>query len=75
MQAYVFVNAKAGTIKAVTEGLRALKGVKTADPCWGSPDIIMAVEVKSERLLNELILNKIQKVSGVEHTKTHIVLE
>ncbi len=75
MQAYVFVNAKAGTIKAVTEGLRALKGVEAADACWGSPDIIMTVEVKDERALNDLILSKIQKLSSVEHTETHIVLE
>ena len=75
MHAYVFVNAKAGTIKAVTEGLRALKGVAAADPCWGSPDIIMTVEVKDERTLNDLVLSKIQKLSGVEHTETHIVLE
>ena len=75
MRAYIFINAKAGKTKTVTQALRALKGVKAVDPCWGSPDIIMAVQVKNERTLNDLVLNKIQKVAGVEHTETHIILE
>lgn len=75
MRAYIFINAKAGKTKSVTKSLKALKGVTAADPCWGSPDIIIAVEVKNERTLNELVLNKIQEVSGVEHTETHIILE
>ena len=75
MRAFIFVNAKAGKTKNVANKLRALKGVKSADACWGSPDLIMTVEVKSERALNELVLNKIQKTDGVEHTETHIVLD
>ena len=75
MRAYVFINAKAGKTKTVAQGLRALTGVKTADPCWGSPDIILSVEVKNERSLNDLVLNKIQKIGGVEHTETHIILQ
>lgn len=75
MRAYIFINAKAGRTKPVTQALRALSGVKNVDPCWGSPDIIMAVQVKNERTLNDLVLNKIQKVAGVEHTETHIILE
>ena len=75
MRAFIFVNAKAGKTKSVAKSLRALTGVKTADACWGSPDLILTVEVKNERTLNELVLNKIQKAAGVEHTETHIVLE
>jgi DNA-binding Lrp family transcriptional regulator len=75
VRAYVFINAKAGKTKDVTKQLRQLKGVTAADPCWGTPDIIAAVEVKNERALNDLVLSQIQQVSGVEHTDTHIVLE
>jgi DNA-binding Lrp family transcriptional regulator len=75
MRAYIFINAKAGKTKTVTKALKALQGVTAADPCWGSPDIIIAVKVKNERTLNELVLSKIQQVSGVEHTETHIILE
>ncbi len=75
MRAFIFVNAKAGKTKSVAKSLRALAGVKSTDACWGSPDLIMTIEVKNERTLNELVLNKIQKTAGVEHTETHIVLE
>ena len=75
MRAYIFVNAKAGKTKNVARSLRALTGVKSAEACWGSPDIILSAHVKSERALNELVLSKIQKIAGVEHTETHIVLE
>lgn len=75
MRAYVFIKAKAGKTKAVAKTLATLPGVGAVDPCWGMPDIIAVVQVKGERALNDLILNKIQNVSGVEHTETHIVLE
>ena len=75
MRAYVFVNVKAGKTKAVARHLSELDGVKTADPCWGTPDIIAYVEVKSERALNDLVLNHMQKSPGVEHTDTHIALD
>jgi len=75
MRAYVFIEAKAGKTKEVTKHLRALEGVNAADPCWGTPDIIAVVEVKNERALNDLVLNRFHQVPGVDHTDTHIVLE
>ena len=75
MRAYVFVNVKAGKTKDVAARLRALDGVTAADPCWGTPDIIAVVSVKNERALNDLVLNRIQQIPGVEHTDTHITLE
>ncbi|MBI4461459.1 MAG: Lrp/AsnC ligand binding domain-containing protein [Acidobacteria bacterium] len=75
MRAYVFVNVKAGKTKEVAGRLRDLAGVTAADACWGTPDIIVAVNVKTERVLNELVLNRIQKIAGVEHTDTHITLD
>jgi len=75
MRAYVFVNVKAGKTKEVAARLRQLHGVTAADPCWGTPDIIAVVKVKNERALNDLVLNRMQKLPGVEHTDTHITLE
>lgn len=75
MRAYVFINVKAGKAKAVAKELANLAGVKSADACWGTPDIIATVEVKNERALNDLVFNEIAKVAGVEHTDTHIALE
>ena len=75
MRAYVFVNVKAGKTKDVAGRLRGLEGVQAADPCWGTPDIIIVVNVRNERALNDLVLNRIQKLPGVQHTDTHITLE
>ncbi|OFV85429.1 MAG: hypothetical protein A3D93_05700 [Acidobacteria bacterium RIFCSPHIGHO2_12_FULL_67_30] len=75
MRAYVFVNVKAGKTKEVAARLRELEGVTAVDPCWGTPDIIAVVSVKTERALNDLVLNRMQKLPGVEHTDTHITLD
>jgi DNA-binding Lrp family transcriptional regulator len=75
MRAYVFVNTKAGKAKTVSRELTKIKGVKAADACWGEPDIIAMVDVKNERALKDIVLNDISKISGVEHTDTHIALD
>jgi DNA-binding Lrp family transcriptional regulator len=74
-KAYLFVSAKAGKTKEVAKGLAALKGVKTAHVCWGTPDIIVVVIAKDERTLNNLVLHGIQQLPGVEHTETHLVMD
>ncbi len=74
-KAYVFIKAKAGKTKDVAQALLALAGVKAADSCWGTPDIIAVVNIKNERALNDLVLSQIQQINGVEHTETHIVLD
>lgn len=75
MRAYIFVNVKAGKAKPLTRQLAQLEGVRAADACWGVPDIILVVEVKNERALNDLVLTQIAQIPGVEHTDTHIVLD
>jgi len=75
MRAYVFVNVKAGKAKVIARQLSELEGVRAADACWGTPDIVAVVEVKTERALNDLVFNEISKLAGVEHTDTHIALD
>lgn len=75
MKAYVFVNVEPGRSTDVVGRLRAIEGVKSADTCWGLPDLIALVEATDLRALQEFVLNKIQKVAGVKQTDTHIVWE
>ena len=75
MRAYVLINVKAGKAKEIARRLLRIEGVKSADPCWGLPDIIACVDVKNERVLDELVLRQIQKMPGVEQTDTHIALD
>ncbi len=44
MKAYVFVHVAPGKNASVVEELRRLEGVKSADICWGVPDIIALVK-------------------------------
>ncbi len=74
-KAYLFVSAKAGRTKDVVKALARLSGVEAADICWGMPDIIAVVSVKNKRALSDLVLGKIQEISGVEHTETHVVID
>ncbi len=75
MKAYVFVNADAGKSADVVERLRRLDGVKSADICWGLPDIVVLVEADTATALQGLVLNKIQNIHGVNQTDSHVVFE
>jgi translation elongation factor EF-1beta len=75
MKAYVFVNAAAGKAADVLQQLRRIEGVKSADICWGLPDLVLQVEAADAKSLQDLVLNKIQKTGGVNQTDTHIVME
>ena len=75
MRAYILINVKAGKAKEVARKLARMTGVRTADACWGLPDIIACVEVKSQKNLDDLVLSQIQRIPGVEQTDTHIALD
>jgi len=48
--------------------------VQHADACWGLPDVFAYVETPNEKNLNQLVVDQIQKLDGVERTETHIVV-
>ena len=75
MKAYVFVNVAPGKSLDVVAQLRGIEGVESADTCWGLPDIIARVEAADLKALQDFLLNRIQKVAGVNQTDTHIVWE
>lgn len=75
MKAYVFINVAPGKSSDVVSQLRSIGGVRSADTCWGLPDIIALVEAADMRGLQELVLDKIQKVAGINQTETHIFLQ
>jgi len=75
VRAYVLINVRAGKAKTVAQQLTQTPGVRSAHACWGVPDVIAYVEVGSQRDLDDLVMEKIQKMEGVERTDTHIALE
>ena len=75
MKAYVFINVTVGKPADVVQELRRIAGVKSADICWGLPDVIAVAEAADAKALQILVLDKIQKIANVKETDTHIVCE
>lgn len=75
MKAYVLINVRAGKCREVIEKVQGIEGVKSANACWGRPDIFAFVDVENEKVLADAVLGKVQVVDGVESTDTHIVIE
>jgi len=72
-RAYVLINVLPGHTSDVVRALSGIKQIKTIDPCWGKPDIIVVAEVSDQDALTQLVLSRIHEIEGVSHTDTHLV--
>jgi nitrate reductase NapAB chaperone NapD len=72
-RAYVLINVQPGCTSDVVRALSGIKQIKTIDPCWGKPDIIVVVEVSDQDALTQLVLRRIHEIDGVLQTDTHLV--
>ena len=75
MKAYVLINVRTGKAREVVNKVQQIKGVKSANACWGRPDVFTLVDVQNEKTLADTVLAKMQAIDGVESTDTHIVIE
>jgi DNA-binding Lrp family transcriptional regulator len=75
MRAYILINVRPGRVRDVVNAVTKMEGVRHADACWGVPDLFVYVETSDDRKLNQLVIDKIQKLEGVERTETHIAVE
>ncbi|HEY5627850.1 MAG TPA: Lrp/AsnC ligand binding domain-containing protein [Nitrospira sp.] len=72
-RAYVLIHVNPGQTSQVVRALGEIKQIKTIDPCWGKPDIIVVVEVADQDALTQLVLSRIHSIDGVSQTDTHLV--
>jgi nitrate reductase NapAB chaperone NapD len=72
-RAYILINVLPGRTSDVVLALSGIKQIKTVDPCWGKPDIIVVVEVSDQEALTQLVLSRIHEIDGVSQTDTHLV--
>ena len=72
-RAYVLINVLPGRTSHVVQALSGIKQIKTIDPCWGKPDIIVVAEVSDQDALTQLVLSRIHGIAGVTQTDTHLV--
>jgi len=75
MKAYVVVTAKTGAARDIAQTMATLPGVKMADACWGTGDVYSVVEFNEWKDLNNLVIGKLQRMSGVERTETHVAVQ
>lgn len=75
MRAYILINVRPGRVRDVVGAVTQMEGVRHADACWGLPDVFVYAETPDEKKLNLLVMEKIQKLEGVERTETHIAVE
>lgn len=75
MRAYVLISVRAGKVRDVVGAVSQFPEVKRAHACWGVPDVFAYVDTADEKDLHALVIDKIQKLEGVERTETHIVVE
>jgi nitrate reductase NapAB chaperone NapD len=72
-RAYLLINVLPGRTSDVVQALSKIKQIKTIDPCWGKPDIIVVVEVADQDALTRLVLSRIHEIDGVLQTDAHLV--
>ncbi len=72
-RAYVLITVQPGCTSNVVRALSGIKQIKTIDPCWGKPDIIVVVEVSDQDALTQLVLSRMHEIDGVVQTDTHLV--
>ncbi len=75
MKAYVLINARRSHTRDVISKVQKIEGIKSANACWGRPDIFAFAEVKDDKALANTVLDKILTIDGVENTDTHIVID
>jgi DNA-binding Lrp family transcriptional regulator len=72
-RAYIMINVMPGLTSSVVKALGQIKAIKTIDPCWGKPDIIVVADIPDQDALSQLVLSKIHGIEGVTQTDTHLV--
>jgi DNA-binding Lrp family transcriptional regulator len=73
MRAYIFITTSTrGDPREVAREVARINGIKTADLCWGLPDIIAVAEAPDMKALETTVVDQVQKLGGVDKTDTHI---
>lgn len=70
--AIVLIKTSVDRIPEIAESIAALEGVSEVYSVTGSFDLVALVRVRRHDDLADVIPGKLNKVSGVEHTETHI---
>ncbi len=73
VKAFILVDTSPGKAREVAAKLRGVEGVSMAHAVTGPHDIIAIAEASDVTTLGELVVQKIQSVTGVNRSLTSIV--
>jgi DNA-binding Lrp family transcriptional regulator len=68
--AYVLIQAEVGTTGQVASAAAEIDGVQLAQPVTGPYDVIVRAEARSIDALGQLVVSRLQAISGVTRTLT-----
>jgi DNA-binding Lrp family transcriptional regulator len=75
VKAFILVDTSPGKAREVAQKLRQVSGVSAAHAVTGPHDIILIAEAADVSSLGEMIVQKVQSVTGVNRTVTSIVAD
>jgi DNA-binding Lrp family transcriptional regulator len=70
VQAYILVQTEVGKAAAVATEIARLEGVVSAEDVTGPYDVIVRAEAPDVDLLGQLVVARVQGVSGITRTLT-----
>ncbi|HUA35467.1 MAG TPA: Lrp/AsnC ligand binding domain-containing protein [Candidatus Binataceae bacterium] len=73
VKAFILIDTSPGKAREVASKLRSVEGVSMAHAVTGPHDIIAIAEASDVTTLGELVVQKIQSVTGVNRSLTSIV--
>ncbi len=72
--AFVLIKVKSGTSEQIEDQLTDLPGVRLAHSVMGPYDVVVFIEGANINSLREMIMKRIQTITGVRHTTTLLVI-
>ncbi|HTW88110.1 MAG TPA: Lrp/AsnC ligand binding domain-containing protein [Candidatus Binataceae bacterium] len=75
VKAFILIDTSPGKAREVTGKIRQVAGVSAAHAVTGPHDIIAVVDAADVSALGELVVQRIQSVTGVNRSLTAIVAD
>ena len=70
MNAYILITTDMGKVTGVLSAIKAIGEVKSAYSTIGPYDVIAFIEFSDPEALKSLLIDKVQRVSGISRTLT-----
>jgi len=75
VSAYIFIECEHGKSIEAANKISKIAGVREAHTVTGPYDIIVCVNASNFKVLGDVVIKKIQGVSGVKKTLTNVIVE